>query len=660
MDFGFFNQLLVIFTFSVFAIALFHRLHIPDTLAYLAVGLALGPTATGIIDGSFDFSLLAEIGVVFLLFSLGLEFSLANVLAMRRIVFGLGGLQVLISTLLIAFCGLLLGFSPAGTLVMAAGLSLSSTAIVSKELTRRNELRSPHGKLAIGTLIFQDIAAVLFLILIPALAGIGGNSLTSSLLTALGKGISFVAMMILVGRWVLPRMFHEIARTKSEELFVLSAIVVCLVAAWLTHLLDLSMALGGFVAGMMLGESHYRHQIETDIRPFRDILLGLFFVSVGLMLDLELFMANWYMILLAASGLILFKACLITLLAHFIQKGQRTAIRTGISLAQSGEFCFALVALAIQHELLLSSTTSFILSVSIVSMAATPLLIRFSGPLSNLLIHGNRQKKEPQKPTDVISQQIEDVHQHILILGFGRVGQAISHFLREDNLPFVAIDDDPIHVQEANLAGEPVFYGDCRRTDLLIAAGLNRARMVVICIDSSRDARETLKGIRQINSYVPVLVRTRDDSHMEILKQEGATEVVPEVLESSLLIVSHVLTMLGHPEHYIAQRIQSVRREHYDILHGFFFGQSEVLHTAEGEPCKLRHGVTLEESAWAVGKTLAQLDLEKDGAILIRITRDGENIEPADHTVLNASDVILLKGTSKQIEQGETLLLRGK
>ncbi|MCL6269850.1 cation:proton antiporter [Sansalvadorimonas sp. 2012CJ34-2] len=660
MDFGFFNQLLIIFTVSVVAIAFFHRLHIPDTLAYLMVGLALGPTATGIIDGTFDITLLAEIGVVFLLFSLGLEFSLANVLAMRRIVFGLGGLQVLISTLLIAFCGLILGFSPVGTLVMAAGLSLSSTAIVSKELTRRNELRSRHGQLTIGTLIFQDIAAVLFLILIPALAGIGETSLSTSLMISMAKGIGFVAFMVLVGRWLLPRMFHEIARTKSEELFVLSAIVVCLVAAWLTHLLDLSMALGGFVAGMMLGESHYRHQIETDIRPFRDILLGLFFVSVGLMLDLDLFIANWHMILLAGTGLILFKACLIALLAHFIQRGQKTAIKTGISLAQSGEFCFALVALANQHELLLSSTSSFILSVTIFSMAATPLLIRFSGPLADLFVHGNRQNREPRKETDVISQQVEDIHQHILILGYGRVGQAISHFLQEDQLPFIAIDDDPIHVQEANRAGEPVFYGDCRRTDLLVAAGLNRARMVVICIDSSRAAMETLKGIRQVNSYVPVLVRTRDDSHMDTLKQEGATQVVPEVLESSLLIVSHVLTMLGHPEHSIAQRIQSVRREHYDILHGFFFGQSEVLHTAEGDPCKLRHGVTLEEKAWAVGKALGDINLQAGGVEVKRITREGSNIDPTDGLVLNSGDVLLLKGTSKQIEHGEALLLRGK
>ncbi len=659
MDFGFFNQLLIIFSVSVFAIALCHRLHIPDTLAYLMVGLCLGPTATGIIDTSFDITLLAEIGVVFLLFSLGLEFSLANVIAMRRIVFGLGGLQVMICTMLIAFCALLLDFTASGAMIMAAGLSLSSTAIVSKELTRRNELRSPHGQLAIGTLIFQDIAAVIFLILIPAMAGIGGNSLTESLLLSMGKGVGFVVFMILVGRWILPRMFHEIARTKSEELFVLTALVVCLLAAWLTHLLNLSMALGGFVAGMMLGESHYRHQIEADIRPFRDILLGLFFVSVGLMLDLDLFMANWTMILLASAGLILFKASMIALLAWFIQKGQKTAIRTGISLAQSGEFCFALVALASQYGLLNSSTSSFILSVTIVSMAATPMLIRYSGPLADI-ISGHKRQRKVHNEIEVISEQTCEIGEHILILGYGRVGQAISHFLREDKIPFIAIDGDPIHVREANKAGEPVFYGDCRRTELLQAVGLDRARMVVICIDSSRAAHDALKGIREINSQVPVLVRTRDDNMLETLKQDGADQVVPEVLESSLVIVSHVLTMLGQKEAAISQRIQSVRKERYDILHGFFFGQSEVLRNADGDPCELLHGVTLADGAWSVGKMVRDLGLEDHGLRLKRVTRKDETLTLTPQLILEPGDALLLKGTQKQVEFAESLLLQGK
>ena len=623
------------------------------------VGLALGPTATGIIDGSFDMTLLAEIGVVFLLFSLGLEFSLANMMAMRRIVFGLGGLQVMLSTLLIGMCGLMLGYSAAGTLVMAAGLSLSSTAIVSKELTRRHELRSRHGQLTIGTLIFQDMAAVMFLILIPAMAGIGESSLTHSLLISFGKGIAFVVFMILIGRWILPRMFHEIARTKSEELFVLSAIVVCLVAAWLTHLLNLSMALGGFVAGMMLGESHYRHQIETDIRPFRDILLGLFFVSIGLMVDLELFYDNWYRILLATAGLILFKASLITLLANFIQRSQKAAVKTGVALAQSGEFCFALVALANNYELLKPETAGFILSVTIMSMACTPLLIRYSGKIAALVSGSGRSASDPVHENDMLRQQLEAVDHHILILGYGRVGQSISRFLREDELNYVALDADPIHVQEANKAGEPVFYGDCRKPDLLQAAGLGKARMVVICIDSSKATQATLKSIRKLNPDVPVLVRTRDDSLMDTLKDEGATEVIPEVLESSLLIVSHVLTMLGQPEASIARRIHAVRRERYDILHGFFFGQSEALHTAEGEPCELLHGVTLPDSAWAVGKPLKDFDFGEQGCRIKRITRFDRTLHLSDLLVLQPDDVILLKGTSKQIEKGETLLLRG-
>ena len=365
------------------------------------------------------------------------------------------------------------------------------------------------------------------------------------------------------------------------------------------------------------------------------------------------------MILLAATGLILFKASMITILAWFVNRGKKTAIRTGISLAQSGEFCFALVALANQYSLVQPGTSSFILSVTIVSMAATPLLIRFSGPLADFFA-GQKINKEPRNETDVISQQTEDVDQHILILGYGRVGQAISHFLREDNMPFIAIDDDPIHVREANRAGEPVFFGDCRRTELLHAAGLNRARMVVICIDSSQAAQDTLKGIRSVNSTVSVLVRTRDDNKMKELKADGATQVVPEVLESSLVIVSHVLTMLGQPEHSIAQRIQSVRREHYDILHGFFFGQSETLRTVEGEPCELLHGVTLPDDAWAVGKTVADLPLEKTGSTLKRVSRDDESLPLTPDLRLYPGDSLLIKGTQKQVEQGENRLLRGK
>ncbi|OQX34007.1 MAG: hypothetical protein B0D91_13210 [Oceanospirillales bacterium LUC14_002_19_P2] len=660
MDFSFFNQLLIIFSLSVVCIAVFHRLRISDTLAYLVVGLILGPTATGFIDTSFDISLLAEMGVVFLLFSLGLEFSLSNMLAMRRVVFGLGGLQVLISTVLIGFCGLLLGFSHAGALVMAAGLSLSSTAIVSKELSRRNEIRSDHGQLAIGTLIFQDIAAVFFLILVPAVGGFGESGLAMSLIISLVKGSLFVIFMLMIGRWVMPKIFHEIARARSEELFVLTAIVVALLAAWLTHLLSLSMALGGFVAGMMLGESHYRHQVEADIRPFRDILLGLFFVSIGLMLDLDQFLSQWHLILLASAGLILFKAVLISQLSYFVFPDRKVAIRTGLSLAQGGEFCFALVALAANNQFLSASTSSLILSVTIVSMAVTPLLIRYSETIAERLTGERKKRPTMISSADRIRQETETMDNHILICGYGRVGQAISRFLDKEGLPFAVLDDDPVHVREATRASMPVFYGDCQRLELLEAAGLKRARLVAICINNSRNAHAALKKIRSVNADIPILVRTRDDAMLDTLKRDGATEVFPEVLESSLLIISHVLHLLGHNKLAVAQRIDAVRRQHYNILHGSFFGTSEALHDLDGNPQQFLHAVTLPEKAYAVGKRLSEIPLDKTGVHVQKLTRENASVPLCNDPSLHPDDVVLINGTPEQIEHGEAVLLSGQ
>lgn len=320
MDFTFFNQLMLILALSVGAIALFHRLNLPESLGYLAVGIVVGPTATGLIDHSFDISLLAEIGVVFLLFTLGLEFSLKRIKSMKREVFGLGGGQVLLCGAGIFAVLLVVGTSVKEALIVAAALALSSTAIVSKELTQSNEIRSRQGQMAIGVLLFQDIAAVLFLILVPALAGAGDKSVFTTISMALAKGLLFVLMMMAVGKWVLPRVFNEVARTRSEELFVLTALMIALMAAWLTHVLGLSMALGGFIAGMMMGESNYKHQVEADIRPFRDILLGLFFVSVGLMLDLNILLVFWPAIILGTVGLVIFKLGVITLLARMLKE----------------------------------------------------------------------------------------------------------------------------------------------------------------------------------------------------------------------------------------------------------------------------------------------------------------------------------------------------
>jgi len=658
MDFGFFTQLLVIFSLSIICIAIFHRLRISETLAYLVVGLLLGPTTTGIIDSSFDISLLAEIGVVFLLFSLGLEFSLSNVKSMKKIVFGLGGLQVLISTVLIGFCALLLDFSYAGALVMAGGLSLSSTAIVSKELTRRNELKMTHGQLAIGTLIFQDIAAVFFLIVIPTVGGVGDNGFLYSLSVSLFKGVVFVGVMIFLGHGLMPKVFHEIARGRSEELFVLTAIVVALLAAYFTHLLSLSMALGGFVAGMMLGESHYRHQIQADIRPFRDIFLGLFFVSVGLMIDVQLFLSHWHLILLGSICLILFKSFLISLLSYFVFQDMKVGIKTGLSLAQGGEFCFALVALGTQNNFLLAKTSSVILSVTIVSMAVTPLLIRYSEAIASFIINPRKPNLSTISSADMIRQATEHMEGHIIICGYGRVGQAISRFLDKDDIPFIVIDDDPVHVKAASKSNFRVFYGDCRREDLLKSAGADKAKLVAICINHYKNTLATLRNIRKLNTNLKILVRTRDDSKMDTLKQEGATEVFPEVLESSLLIISHVLNLMGHHPGLVSKRIDTVRREHYNLLHGSFLGCDEILYDKDGTPQTFLHVVTLTKNSRVIGIPVSEIDVIGLRIEIQKLTRNSQNLLIADDPKLMEGDNILISGTNEDIAQAQTTILK--
>lgn len=657
---SFFYQLLIIFSLSVVVIALCHRLKIPESLAYLCVGFVLSPGMLNIVSKAHQIDLLAEIGVVFLLFSLGLEFSISKLLSMRRLVFGLGGLQVLISMVAITFIGLLLNLSVTVTLIMAASLSLSSTAIVSKELTRRNEIRTPYGEAAISTLIFQDVAAVIFLIVVSALAAGDNNKLGVALFFTFLKGSAFVLLMMVIGKKVLPYVFHEVAATRSEELFVLTAIVIALLASMFSHVLGLSMALGGFVSGMMLGESHYKHQVETDIRPFRDILLGLFFVSVGLMIDLKQLVNEWWIILLGAAALIILKTLLISILGHMIGLGRRNSLKAGLALAQGGEFCFALIALANQHNLFPHKISTLVLSIAIVSMICTPFLIRYSDKIVNLT-QGNKIKNNIAE-SDFLSMEnatsmLED---HILICGYGRVGQVVSRFIRDDNFPYIALDDDPLHVKEAILAAEPVFYGDCRRKDILKATGVTRARMAIICLDNAVTANKTLKILKELNPELPVLVRTRDDSMMEELYRNGATRLIPEVLESSLLIVSHVLTMLGKPEWEIKQRIQAVRQKKYRRLHGFFIGQAESLFTPEGLPANLRHGFTLSVDSCAVGKSLYELPLEKIGVEIDKIIRDKEQLEPEDNLSLQPGDLILLTGSVNAIAEAEDLLSKSK
>ena len=463
-----FANLLIILASSLVVIALFRRLKLPPVLGYLCVGLFIGPTALNWVNNSPDLPDLAELGVVFLLFSLGLEFSLPKMLKLRRVVFGLGSLQVICTAVVLGGLLLAFGMSASSAFLLGAGLALSSTAIVSKELTSLGEIFSPHGQNAIGVLLFQDVVAVLLLTLVPVFAGSSEQAWYWALPITLGKTIILFVGLLITSRFVLPRLFHEVAASRSAELFVLLALVIVLVTAWLTHLLGLSPALGAFLAGMLLGESHYRHQIEADIRPFRDILLGLFFVSIGMLIDLQLFLHHGFLIVGLTLALMLIKGAVVAILVKLRGSDGETAWRSGLALAQGGEFCFALMAQMQLNALIPSQYAPYLLAATFCSMLLTPLLLRAAPRIAASLHHTSNEEAELEK----ITEQSAELQGHVVICGFGRVGQSIGRFLHRENQDFIALDYDPDQIQKANKTESTVHYGDARRGDLLRAVGL--------------------------------------------------------------------------------------------------------------------------------------------------------------------------------------------
>lgn len=657
MEHSLFEQLLLILVAAVVATTLFRRIHLPPILAYIFIGALIGPFALGYAKPD-EMALMSELGVVFLLFMLGLEFSLPKMIAMRHTVLGVGSIQVFLTTALLIAIGLGFGLSLSTAIVIAGALALSSTAIVTRELMRLNQLSDKHGQLAFGILLFQDIAAVAFLILVPSLAETGSEQ-QNPLWLALVQGGALLLFLMLLGRTLLPALFHEIGHARSDELFVLVALVTALAAAWLTHAAGLSMALGGFLAGMMLGESHFKHQLESDIRPFRDVLLGLFFVTVGMQLNLWVVLENWYWIVLMTLGLMSAKALLIMQIAGRMKGDYKTALRAGLSLAQGGEFGFALLALALSHSLINNELNALIVSTIVFSMILTPALINFNASISERFFgRGAEQQVTSDLPdTDSATHDLQEIQGHVVICGFGRVGQIVARFLAQASIPYIAIDQDPVRIREAAQAGEPAYYGDANRTDLLRAIGAARAKLLILTLPDERASLAALKTIKREYPALPVLVRTQDDGQLSSFQQAGATEVVPEALEGSLMLVSHVLTLLQVPQNLIDTSINSARQERYQLLHGFLHGQRSSKYSDQGEARVQRTAITLTESAYACHKRLDELDL---GVEICSLRRDGEELEQPDMEMrLQQGDTLILSGAAHAIEAAEETLLIG-
>ncbi|MBD8529726.1 MULTISPECIES: monovalent cation:proton antiporter family protein [unclassified Massilia] len=645
---------------AVLGVVVFRSLHLPPMLGYLAVGVLIGPHALGLAAETHSTHALAEFGVVFLMFSIGLEFSLAQLRAMRRIVFGLGLAQVVLTIVATVIGGLVLAmWAPQlhigwqAAFALGGALAMSSTAIVVKLLTERLELESEHGRRIIGILLFQDLAVVPLLILIPALAKDPEN-LVKTLAWAGVKAAAVLALLLFFGQKLMRSWFTLVAKRRSQELFMLNLLLVTLGAAWITERAGLSLALGAFVAGMLISETQFKHQVEEDIKPFRDVLLGLFFITIGMLLNMRLVLQNWWLVLLLLAVPVLLKFALIAALAKMFGSSDGVAMRTGLALAQAGEFGFVLLNMASGSNLIDPFLMQLVLASMVLSMLVAPFVIAKSDQIV-MKIAANEWMMQSLQLTQLASRTMA-AQKHVIIAGFGRSGQSVATLLSDEKLPWYALDLDPERVQEAQAAGSSVSYGDAGRREALIAAGINRASALVITFADTRAALKVLHLVHELAPSLPVIVRSHDDSDLELLRQAGATEVVPEALESSLMLASHALVVVGVPLRRVVHRVQSARDERYASLRGYFHGASDVVDDPEHMYVRL-HSVVLNEEAQAVGRRIDELGLDELEAEVSGIRRARVRIEPVPGTVLQAGDVVVLRGSGDAVTRAEGRLL---
>ncbi|MEK6685905.1 MAG: monovalent cation:proton antiporter-2 (CPA2) family protein [Pseudomonadota bacterium] len=655
------QPVLILLAIAVLAVVVFRLLRLPPMLGYLLAGVIIGPHALGWIPETDETRHLAEFGVVFLMFSIGLEFSLPKLVTMKRIVFGFGTTQVVISIILVMAVTWVLGLDWRVGFVLGGALAMSSTAIVIKMLAERAELNSTHGRQVIGVLLFQDLAVIPLLIIVPALAteiDSDTNDFSLMLAIAIMKVIAVLAFILLFGQKLMRPWFHLVARQKSSELFVLNVLLITLGLAWLTELAGLSLALGAFLAGMLISETEYRYQVEDDIKPFRDILLGLFFVTIGMLLDMQVVIENFFWVFVILAALILLKIVLIAGLSRLFGTDSSVAVRTGMNLAQGGEFGFVLLAQAGAIGLVENSVLQPVLAAMVLSMFIAPFIIEYNGQMVQRFYSSEWMYRAMQITS--IAAQTMVAQNHVIICGYGRSGQNMSRLLEQESVPFIALDLDPRRIQEATNAGESVVYGDAARREVLIAAGLMRAKVLVISYADTVSALKILGHVRELRPELSVVVRTRDDSDIDLLKEAGATEVVAEIMEGSLMLASHALMFVDISTGRIIRRIRETREQRYSLFRGFYYGDTDE---AEDDSEKLFPRlltITINPGAAAINKTLGDIDL---ASLSVEVTavrrRNIRGLLPASETRLEMGDVVVLRGTQGNLAAAEIKLMQG-
>jgi CPA2 family monovalent cation:H+ antiporter-2 len=651
--------IVVLLVVSVGTVAAARALKLPPLVGYLVVGLLLGPHALALAPDTDVTRWLAEIGVVFLMFSIGLEFSLPKLRAMRSLVFGLGGLQVGFTVLAVVAAVLLTqdlhGMGWQAGVALGGAMAMSSTAMVMRLAADRGEIESPHGRPVVGVLLFQDLAVVPLLVLIPALAGIGadgGQGLSTALGLAFGKSVLVLVVALLIGQRVVRPWLTLVARRKSQELFTLNVLLMTLGLAWITEHAGLSLALGAFLAGMLISETEFRYQVEADVKPYRDVLMGLFFISVGMLLDFKVVAQQWALIAALVVGPMIFKFALISALAKVFRVANGPSLKTGLWLCQAGEFGFVLLDPAGLSGIIPAEILQPIQAAMVISMLLAPFIIERSDGWILRVVRNEWLARSLELHR--IAAQTIGSDRHVIVCGFGRCGQNLAQMLDGEKVPYVALDLDPQRTREAAAAGQSVVFGDAARKETLVAAGIHRANTLVITYADRVSAIHVIHAARHLAPALPIVVRSRDDGDLDSLRAAGATEVIPEVVEGSLMLASHALALAGVPLHRVIRRIREVRDTRYAMLRGYFHGSTDDANE-RGSDILLK-SFSVPVAAGCVGQHLEALGLIEIGVEVNNVRRGRTQLELDQNLVIEAGDVIVMRGSSEALAIAEELL----
>lgn len=648
-------QLLLLLGATVFIVLAFQKLGAPSSLAYLLVGILLGSNTAGPVVPQDNIRTIAEFGIVFLLFSIGLTFSIAKIYSLRHTILGLGTAQVVLTTLIVGLLAWGLGLPAPAAFVVGAVFAQSSTTIIARQLMEQGEGETRHGRLGTTLSVFQDVTAVPFIVVIPALGVAAAHQVAEALGIALLKAGLALGVVMVVGHYLLKPLFYLVAERRSAELFTLTVLFVSLVAAWVTKSMGLSMAFGAFLAGMMLGGTEFRHQVESTIRPFRDVLLGLFFVSIGMLFDPALLPDIWLEALLGCLALLAIKLTLVTIVVRFSGVDLHTGFRVGMILAVGGEFGFALLAVGLEGGIIDDHSAQIVLNAVLLSMVLAPVMIRFNQPLA-LQLFGKQYAASDDSigVGGMLAAKAMSMRRHVVICGYGRTGQVVSHFLESEGIEFVAVDTDPVIVREAHLAGHPVYYGDASDPVVLEVLGIEKAALLLITHDDETAALATLRHTRQQAHHLRCIVRTRDERHSDELKSAGATEVIPDTLETGMIMVSHSLLTLDIPLSRVTQQLQEQRMHRYPMLRELFRGTLDKSRLLKDKETEQLHSVLLNEDSPAVGRQLASIELDSENVLVASLVRNESRLrQPSGDTVLEVNDVLVLMGSFDDLKRAE-------